>query len=75
MPVAYAVTYIFGTMGSAIMIAMIGPKLLGIDLVAACKDYEEKHGAARRNWVARARPGTAGRCGRTGSRRAARPWA
>src|SRR6187397_3705684 len=44
MPVAYAVTYMFGTMGSAIVIAVIGPKLLGIDLVAACKDYEEKFG-------------------------------
>lgn len=44
MPVAYAVTYIFGTMGSAIVIALIGPAVLRIDLVAACKDYEEKHG-------------------------------
>ncbi len=44
MPIAYAVTYMFGTMGSAIVIAVLGPKLLGIDLVAACKDYEEKHG-------------------------------
>ncbi|KAF5407635.1 MAG: putative transport protein YbjL [Candidatus Udaeobacter sp.] len=33
MPVAYAVTYMFGTMGSAIVIAIIGPKLLGINLV------------------------------------------
>src|SRR5688500_17001384 len=28
MPVAYAVTYMFGTMGSAIVIALLGPKLL-----------------------------------------------
>jgi putative transport protein len=42
MPIAYAVTYMFGTMGSAIVIAIIGPKLLGINLVAACKDYEEE---------------------------------
>jgi len=64
MPVAYAVTYMFGTMGSAIVIAVIGPKLLGIDLVAACKDYEAKHGGgsrpsagagtAWRRWVVRA---------------------
>ena len=47
MPVAYAVTYMFGTMGSAIVIAVLGPKLLGIDLAAACKDYEEKHGGAK----------------------------
>jgi putative transport protein len=44
MPVAYAVTYIFGTMGSAIVIALVGPAMLRINLVAACKDYEEKHG-------------------------------
>ena len=47
MPVAYAVTYIFGTMGSAIVIAIIGPILLGINLVEACKDYEEKHGGKK----------------------------
>jgi len=48
MPVAYAVTYMFGTMGSAIVIAVLGPKLLGIDLVAACKEYEEKHGGGKK---------------------------
>src|SRR5438445_4644218 len=48
MPVAYAVTYMFGTMGSAIVIAVLGPKLLGIDLVAACKDYEEKFGGVKK---------------------------
>jgi putative transport protein len=47
MPVAYAVTYIFGTIGSAIVLALIGPALLGIDLEAACKQYEEKHGGTR----------------------------
>lgn len=46
MPIAYAVTYIFGTAGSAVLLAILGPKLLGIDLVAACKDYEIRHGAA-----------------------------
>src|ERR1700754_2997267 len=44
MPVAYAVTYIFGTVGSAIIIAILGPALLGINLEEACKRYEEKHG-------------------------------
>ncbi|MBB3454507.1 putative transport protein [Rhizobium sp. BK313] len=47
MPVAYAVTYIFGTMGSAIILSMVGPALLGIDLKAACKRYEEKHGGKK----------------------------
>jgi putative transport protein len=47
MPVAYAVTYIFGTVGSAIVLALLGPGLLGIDLEAACKRYEEKHGGKK----------------------------
>jgi putative transport protein len=47
MPIAYAVTYIFGTVGSAIVIALLGPALLRIDLVAACKDYETKFGGAK----------------------------
>src|SRR4051812_618873 len=47
MPVAYAVTYIFGTVGSAIVIALVGPVLLGIDLEEACKRYEEKHGGKK----------------------------
>ena len=47
MPVAYAVTYIFGTVGSAIVIALFGPALLGIDLEAACKRYEEKFGGKK----------------------------
>ena len=47
MPIAYAVSYMFGTMGSAIVIAVLGPKLLGINLQAACKDYEEKQGGVK----------------------------
>ncbi len=48
MPIAYAVTYMFGTMGSAIVIALLGPKLLGINLEAACKDYEDKFGGGKK---------------------------
>jgi putative transport protein len=48
MPVAYAVTYIFGTVGSALVIALVGPPLLGINLEKACKDYEEKHGGGKK---------------------------
>ena len=55
MPVAYAVSYIFGTIGSAIVLALIGPALLGIDLEAACKTYEEKHGGKKQSGG----PGTA----------------
>ncbi len=43
-PIGYAVTYIFGTIGSAIVLAQLGPKLLGIDLAAACADYEKQMG-------------------------------
>lgn len=45
-PVAYAVTYIYGTIGSAIILAKIGPRLIGVDLVAACKEYEAKLGGS-----------------------------
>jgi len=47
MPIAYAVSYIFGTVGSAIVIALLGPALLRFDLAAACKDYEEKFGGTK----------------------------
>jgi putative transport protein len=47
MPVAYAVTYIFGTVGSAIILALLGPKLLGFDLEAECKRYEAEMGGAK----------------------------
>ncbi|MDQ0324065.1 putative transport protein [Pararhizobium capsulatum DSM 1112] len=47
MPVAYAVTYIFGTVGSAIVLALFGPALLGIDLEAECKRYEEEYGGKK----------------------------
>jgi putative transport protein len=47
MPIAYAVTYMFGTVGSAIVIALVGPALLRIDLAAAAKDYEAKQGGTK----------------------------
>jgi len=55
MPVAYAVTYIFGTVGSAIVLALVGPALLGIDLETACKRYEEEYGGKKQTGG----PGTA----------------
>ncbi|MFT8777066.1 MAG: aspartate-alanine antiporter [Gluconacetobacter liquefaciens] len=39
-PVAYAVTYLFGTVGTGWILAFLGPKLLGIDLEAECRRYE-----------------------------------
>jgi putative transport protein len=44
MPVAYAVTYLFGTAGSAWLLASIGPKLLRVDLAEECKQLEAKMG-------------------------------
>ncbi len=43
-PIGYAVTYIFGTIGSAIVLAQLGPRLIGVDLAKACKDYEAELG-------------------------------
>lgn len=45
-PVAYAITYIFGTAGSAWVLASIGPKLLGgINKVrTSCKELESRMG-------------------------------
>ena len=47
MPIAYAVSYMFGTVGSALVIALLGPALLRIKLPEACKDYEEKQGGTK----------------------------
>lgn len=46
-PIGYAVTYIFGTIGSAIILAQLGPKLIGVDLAQACKDYEKQMGGGQ----------------------------
>jgi len=39
-PVAYAVSYIWGTIGTGVILAMLGPKLLRIDLAEECRKYE-----------------------------------
>jgi putative transport protein len=46
-PVGYAVTYIFGTIGSAIILAQLGPKLIRVDLAAACAEYEKQMGGGK----------------------------
>lgn len=45
-PVAYAVTYIFGTAGTAWFLASIGPKILGGDIVKQTKEYESTLGGS-----------------------------
>ncbi len=44
-PVAYAVTYIWGTIGTGVILAFLGPRLLGVDLEAECKRYEKEMSA------------------------------
>jgi putative transport protein len=51
MPVAYAVTYIFGTVGTAIVLAIFGPPLLRLNLEKECKRYEEAMGGVSGNAV------------------------
>lgn len=46
MPVAYAVTYLFGTAGSAWILASLGPKILRVDIAAECRKYEEEMGGS-----------------------------
>lgn len=47
-PVAYAVTYIYGTAGSAWVLSSLGPKMLGGQekVKAACKELEAKMGTS-----------------------------
>ncbi len=46
MPVAYAVTYLFGTAGSAWILASLGPKILRVDIAEECRKYEAEMGGA-----------------------------
>ncbi|MCL5022467.1 MAG: aspartate-alanine antiporter [Nitrospirae bacterium] len=43
-PVAYAVTYIFGTAGVAWFLASLGPRLLRVDLAEECRKLESTMG-------------------------------
>jgi putative transport protein len=46
LPVAYAVTYPFGTVGSAFLLANLAPKFFKFDLVKVCAEYERDHGGS-----------------------------
>lgn len=48
-PVGYAVTYIYGTVGSALLLSKLGPKMIGADIEQACKDYEAKLGGGAKS--------------------------
>jgi len=41
-PVAYAITYLFGTIGTGWILAFLGPKMLGVDIAAECARYERE---------------------------------
>ncbi|MCZ0963481.1 aspartate-alanine antiporter [Paracoccus benzoatiresistens] len=41
-PVAYAITYLFGTIGTGWILAFLGPKMLGTDIAEACARYERE---------------------------------
>ena len=41
-PVAYAVVYLWGTIGTGLILSIIGPKLIGVNLVEECKRYERE---------------------------------
>src|SRR6267378_3544817 len=44
MSIAFAITYIFGTAGVSAFLALLGPKILGINLAAECKALESAMG-------------------------------
>ncbi|GJG95864.1 aspartate-alanine antiporter [Cupriavidus pauculus] len=41
-PVAFAVTYLVGVIGAAWILSQLAPRLLGVDLPAACRELESK---------------------------------
>ena len=49
MTVAYAVTYIFGTAGTAWILSALGPRLVGGNVAAACQEYEARMATAAAN--------------------------
>jgi putative transport protein len=41
-PVAFAVTYLIGVVGAAWFLAQVAPKLIGVNLEDACREYEQQ---------------------------------
>ncbi|WP_342777059.1 TrkA C-terminal domain-containing protein [Martelella lutilitoris] len=46
MPAAFSIAYVIGTFGSVVILGILGPKLLGIDLPAACRAYVRRVGGS-----------------------------
>lgn len=40
LPIAYAICYIYGTIGTGMILSLLGPKILGVNLEEECKKYE-----------------------------------
>ncbi len=40
MPVAYAISYLWGTIGTGLILSVLGPKILGVDIAEECRKYE-----------------------------------
>ena len=47
MAIAYAITYLFGTIGLIVFVGSIAPKLLGVDLRASARELELELGIAK----------------------------
>jgi putative transport protein len=59
-PVAYAITYLFGTVGTGWILVFFGPKLLGVDIAAECARYEREMSVGRARVGLHERPAQAG---------------
>lgn len=47
MAIAYAITYLFGTVGLIVFVGSVAPRLLGIDLVSSARELELELGIAK----------------------------
>jgi putative transport protein len=47
--IAYAVTYLWGTFGTGLLLSGLGPKLLGVDLAKECARYEAALGGGSKS--------------------------
>ena len=75
---AYAITYLFGTVGTGWILAFLGPKMLGVDIAAECARYEREMSRRRARVRLHERAAQARAARLPASRRAARrpagPW-
>lgn len=46
LPAAFSISYVIGTFGSVVMLGILGPKLMRVDIAAACRDYVRRVGGA-----------------------------